>query len=170
MTEESTVEPINRLPPWLLKNCVMTLEDLRASEISLRVQDFANPKEKQDDSHYEIDKDVFDQLRAIIQQNSSTRTFQPGSHYDATILRTPLTADQFAEGFQHSVLQSLAVERGADVIMLQRADIELLCEYFAFHTARSVGRDQALNLFFKIPDSVSFDAYTSRRDEHTETT
>lgn len=162
-TEESAVESMYQLPPWFLKNCVMTWEDLRASEIPLRVQDFAHPEEKQDESHYEMDKAVFDELRATIQKKPSSTTVQPSFNYDATILRTPLADDQSAEGFQYSVLQQLAVELGADILTLRRTDIDLLCEYLAHHTAHSLGKDQALNLFFKIPDSASFDVYTPRR-------
>lgn len=162
-TEESAVESMYQLPPWFLKNCVMTLEDLRASEIPLRVQDFANTEGKQDERLYEMDKAVFDELRTMIQQKPSSTTVQPSFNYDATILRTPLADDQSAEGFQYSVLQKLAVELGADILTLQRADIESLCEHFALHKAHLFGRDQALDLFFKIPNSASFDVYTPRR-------
>lgn len=159
--EEVTVEPIYRLPSWFLKNCVMTLEDLRTSEIPLRFHEVATSGEKKEEIFYEMDETVFDQLRTTIQQKAPSTTVQSSFQHDATVLRTPVTHFESAEGFHHAILKRLAVEMGADMVTLRKMDIRLLCEHFALDKPHTPKRDQAFRSFFGTPGTEV--EYSSRR-------
>lgn len=71
-TKEVAVEPAYHLPLWFLKNCVVTSEDLRISAIPFIIRDTTLDTKDQEESYYELDAAVFEELRNLIQKKPSS--------------------------------------------------------------------------------------------------
>lgn len=171
-TEEVTVERLYHLPPWFLKNCVVTLEDLRVSNIPLEIRDSTVSRTDQEESYYELNTAEFEELRYLIQKDHSHETTadsQSYFNYDATILRAPVSGEHSGEGFLQAILQKLAMELGADMLILRAVDIELLCGHFAIDEVHPGHSDKAFDLFFKDPATGSTEGSGASSCHHNHT-
>lgn len=156
--KEGVVETLYNLPLWFLKNCIVTSEDLELSRIPLLVRNSTVTEKDDVESCYEVDGPTFEELQTLIHKKPSPETStvaQDWFNYDATILRAPISDDQSGEGFLQAIVQRLASEIGADILMLRSIDIELLCNHFAVEDVSLGNSSQAFDLFFDKSDSGS---------------
>ncbi|KAI0426024.1 hypothetical protein F5Y09DRAFT_346112 [Xylaria sp. FL1042] len=120
------------LPPWFLKNCVKTSEELAVSDPSLRVEKAKAPRREEtkptfQDSHdqYEIDVDFYAFARDEVAATSAS--------HKALFFRAPARQDnaEGCRGFLAALVDSLARDLEADLVTLDKADMANLAEHYA---------------------------------------
>ncbi|KAI0975437.1 hypothetical protein F4678DRAFT_325782 [Xylaria arbuscula] len=132
------------LPPWFLKNCVKTSEELAMSDPKLHIEkakvilceETSISVFQDNDDKYEIDESFYAFARDEVASSSA-------SSPKALFFRTPAREDNpdGCRGFLAALVHAIARDLEADLVMLDKADMANLAEHY---TRREKKQDWAL--------------------------
>ncbi|OTA67291.1 hypothetical protein K449DRAFT_213173 [Hypoxylon sp. EC38] len=180
VTEAEAVEALE-LPPWFLKSCVKTLEELTALDVPLKVYDSSSAKDNssnsksEDSAHYAVRDVLYESLFDLVSPLGQSEDHQEhigATHprkfvHDAMALRMPHQSQ--GQRFLELVVQHFAGDIGADILSLSLHDFEDLATHFASLSGRTLpdGISASRDLYFLEPETPTEEPNTEEGNEET---